>query len=161
MATPILTLRRLAAALPIVFILHVIEEAPGFVAWFNSLVARQISQQLFLAVNATAFVITVFVAVVVAVGRERVSAFVGVGWVGFLMLANGIFHLIGTLALGRYCPGVITGTLLYLPLSLLFMRAVVLELSVPPRVVLAVALLGGIPMYIHGYLIVFRGSRLF
>jgi hypothetical protein len=29
------------------------------------------------------------------------------------------------------------------------------------RVGHAVALLGGIPMYIHGYLIVFRGSRLF
>jgi hypothetical protein len=147
--------------LPIVFILHVIEEAPGFVPWFDSLVAHHISQQLFLTVNATAFVITVFVAIVVAVGRERVSALVGVGWVGFLMLANGILHLVGTLALGRYCPGVITGTLLYLPLSLLFMRTVVLEFGVPLRVVLAVALLGGIPMYIHGYLIVFRGSRLF
>lgn len=161
MATRVLTLPRLAAALPIVFILHVIEEAPGFVAWFNSLVARHISQQLFLTVNATAFVITVFVAIVVAVGGERGSALVGVGWVGFLMLANAIFHLVGTLALGRYCPGVITGTLLYLPLSLLFMRTVALELALPPRVVLAVALLGGIPMYIHGYLIVFRGSRLF
>lgn len=147
--------------MPIVFILHVIEEASGFVAWFNSLVARHISQQLFLTVNATALVITVFVAIVVAAGRESVSALVGVGWVGFLMLANGIFHLAGTFALGRYCPGVITGTLLYLPLSLLFMRTVVLELALPPRVVLAVALLGGIPMYIHGYLIVFRGSRLF
>ena len=68
---------------------------------------------------------------------------------------------VGTLVLGRYSPGVITGTLLYLPLSLLFMRAVVRELKLPPQLVIAVALLGGIPMYIHGYLIVFRGSRLF
>jgi hypothetical protein len=159
--TPVLTIPRLAAALPLVFILHVSEEAPGFVAWFNSLVARHISQPLFLAVNATAFVITVFVAILVAAGRDRASGLVGVAWVGFLMLANGIFHLVGTLVLGRYSPGVITGTLLYLPLSLLFMRAVVRELKLPPQLVIAVALLGGIPMYIHGYLIVFRGSRLF
>jgi len=77
------------------------------------------------------------------------------------MLANGLFHIVGTVALGRYCPGVVTATLFYLPLSLLFLRAVVRELGVPLPLVGAVALLGGVPMYIHGYLIVFRGSRLF
>jgi hypothetical protein len=142
-------------------IVHVIEEAPGFVAWFNSLVTPRISQRSFLSVNGTALVITVLVAIVVATAHEPVSGLFGAAWVGFLMLANGLFHIVGTVALGRYCPGVVTATLLYLPLSLLFLRAVVRELGVPSLGVGLVALLGGAPMYIHGYLIVFRGSRLF
>ena len=77
------------------------------------------------------------------------------------MLANGLFHIVGTVALGRYCPGVVTATLLYLPFSVLFLRAIVRELGVQSLAVGFVAVLAGAPMYIHGYLIVFRGSRLF
>ena len=158
---PLLTLRRFALLLPLVFVLHVVEEAPRFVAWFNSLVTPGITQRLFLSVNAFALTITLCVAVLVAITREPAAGLVGVAWVGFLMGANGLFHIVGTIALGRYCPGVVTGTLLYLPVSMLFSRAVVHELGVRPVTAGVVALLGGIPMYIHGYLIIFQGSRLF
>jgi len=155
------SLRNMALALPVVFILHVIEEAPTFVSWFNSLVTPTITQSSFLSVNVVALLITLIVAAVVSISPGPVSGLVGTAWIGFLMLANGLFHIVGTVALGRYCPGVVTATLFYLPLSLLFLRAVVRELGVPLPLVGAVALLGGVPMYIHGYLIVFRGSRLF
>ena len=155
------TLPKLAAALPVVFVLHVAEEGPRFVPWFNSLVAPPISQRLFVAVNVVALVITFVVAILVAMTRDRVSVLVGVAWVGFLMLANGILHVAGTLVHGRYCPGVLTALLLYFPMSLLFMRAAVREAGLSPWAVLAVAILGGVPMYVHGYLIVFQGSRLF
>jgi hypothetical protein len=112
-------------------------------------------------VNVVALVITLVVAFLVATARDRVSVLVGIAWVGFLMLANGVFHVVGTVVHGRYCPGVVTALLLYFPLSLLFMRAAAREVALSPWAVLAVALLGGVPMYVHGYLIVFRGSRLF
>jgi hypothetical protein len=147
--------------MPVVFVVHVTEEAPRFVAWFNSLVTPGISQPLFLSVNGVAFLITVIVAFAVATVREPAAGLTGAAWVGFLFLANGIFHIIGTVALGRYCPGVVTGTLFYLPFSLLFLRAVVRELGEPAVAVGIAALLGGAPMFVHGYLIVFRGSRLF
>jgi hypothetical protein len=147
--------------MPVIFIAHVFEEAPRFVAWFNSLVTPTISQALFLSVNAIALVITVVVAAVVAGSHETASGLIGVAWVGFLMLANGLFHIVGTVALGRYCPGAATATLLYLPFSIFFFRAVVRELRLGWLAVGSVALLGGAPMYVHGYLIVFRGSRLF
>lgn len=147
--------------MPLVFLVHVFEEAPGFVTWFNRLVSPRISQNLFLTVNASGLVITLFVALLVCVAHEPVAGLIGVVWVGFLMLANGLFHLVATLALARYCPGVVTGTLLYLPLSVLFLRAVVRELGVSRFTVAVTAVLGGLPMYAHGYLIVFRGSRLF
>jgi hypothetical protein len=154
-------LRILAIALPIVFIMHVAEEAPGFVAWFNSLVTPDITPRLFLSVNATGLLITLVVASLVATSRDTLVCIVAVAWVGFLMLANGLLHVVGTLVHLRYAPGVITGSLLYLPLSVLFMKAVVREREIRWRTVLLAALVGGVPMYIHGYLIVFRGSRLF
>lgn len=155
------SLRALALALPVVFVCHVTEEAPRFVEWFNSLVTPGISKRLFLSVNATAFAITLVLGGLVAMSRQAALAVITVAWVGFLMLANGIFHLVGTVVHGRYSPGVVTGTLLYLPVSFLFMRAVVRERAVTWPTVVLVALVGGIPMYVHGYMIVFRGSRFF
>ena len=160
-ATRVPGIRILAIALPIVFAIHVAEEAPRFVAWFNSLVTPGITQRLFLSVNATALLITLAIASLATTSRDTGVCIVAVAWVGFLMLANGVLHLVGTLVHLRYSPGVITGSLLYLPLSILFMKAVVRECAIPWRTVLLAALVGGVPMYIHGYLIVFRGSRFF
>lgn len=84
---------RLVLLAPIVFALHVVEEAPGFVAWFNSLVpARPITDDLFYTVNAVAFVITVAVAGVLAATREAGAVLGALAWISFLMLANGLFH---------------------------------------------------------------------
>jgi len=154
-------LRILAVALPCAFAVHVAEEAPSFVAWFNSLVTPGITQGQFLSVNATAFFITLAIGSLVAMSRNAALSILAVAWVGFLMLANGLFHLVATLVHWRYSPGVVTGSFLYLPLSILFMRAVVRECRIRWATILLVALMGGIPMYVHGYLIVFRGSRLF
>jgi hypothetical protein len=152
--------RTLSLALPVAFLLHVAEEAPSFVAWFNRRVTPQISQESFLTVNFTAFVVTVAVALSLLASRARPTALVAVAWVGFLMLANGLFHLVATIADGAYCPGVVTSVLIYLPLSLLFIARVAGEARIPPAAVAAAALGGAVPMAVHGYLIVFRGSRL-
>jgi hypothetical protein len=77
------------------------------------------------------------------------------------MLANGVLHIVGTIAHARYCPGVVTGTLLYLPYGVLLLRKTVRDLGLTPAVVLGTAALGGVPMLVHGYLIVFQASRLF
>jgi hypothetical protein len=155
------SLRRLVLLAPVVFILHVIEEAPGFVAWFNSLVPRGITQSLFLEVNAVALTVTVFAALLVVTSPGPASGLVLAAWVGFLMLANGLLHFVGTIAHARYSPGLATGTLLYLPYGALVLRGIVRDLKVKPAAVLAVAAIGAVPMLVHGYLIVFRASRLF
>ncbi len=156
-----MTLGRLVLVAPVVFILHVSEEAPGFVAWFNSLVPRGITQSLFLAVNAFALAITVLIALLVASSPGRASGALLAAWVGFLMLGNGVFHLVGTVAHGRYCPGVVTGTVLYIPFGSLLLRQIVRERGLRPSVALGAAALGAVPMLVHGYLMVFRSSRLF
>jgi hypothetical protein len=145
------TLRRLAMALPIIFLAHVLEEAPTFVEWFNSLVARGISKPLFLSVNVVAGLITLGLCAMVVAAPGPPAGILLSAWVGFLMLANAAFHL----------AGVVTATLLYIPAGILTLRAISREARVAPAAVLLAASIGAIPMVIHGYLIVFRGSRLF
>lgn len=157
----VLTLRRMALALPVIFLIHVLEEAPRFVEWFNSLVARGITTPLFLSVNVVAGIITIAVAAMVVAAPGPPTGIVLSAWVGFLMLANAVFHIAGTLAHGRYGPGVVTATLLYLPAGILTLRAVWREAGLPAAAVALAASIGAIPMVAHGYLIVFRGSRLF
>ncbi len=152
---------RLVLLAPLVFCVNVLEEAPQFVPWFDSLVQRGISRELFLAVNVTAFVITVLVAVCVAATRNRPAMFVAVGWLGFLLFANAVFHLVATAVHAKYSPGAVTAALLYLPYFAWFTILVHKRYAVALLNLLATALLGGLPMFVHGYPIVFRGSRLF
>ncbi|MGQ0429384.1 MAG: HXXEE domain-containing protein [Gammaproteobacteria bacterium] len=161
MAGPWFTLRRLALALPLVFALHVAEEAPTFVAWFNAHVEPDIAAQTFWSVNGFGLVITIAMAALAAASSERGAALVATAWVGFLMLANGLFHVVATIADGAYAPGVVTAVLLYLPMSALWFAVVAREQTLPLSVVTFVALVGGMPMFVHGYRIVFEGSRLF
>jgi hypothetical protein len=146
---------------PFIFVAHFLEESPRFVEWFNAHVARGITSGLFWRVNISALVITIM-----AVGIERLSSSVfslslAVGWLSFLMLANAIFHIVGGVVDERYVPGLATAILLYIPYySWFFMRAVK---SGRVKVIglVTAAVLGSLPMLIHGYLILFQGSRLF
>jgi hypothetical protein len=155
---PIVVLALLA---PVVFLLHVAEEAPGFVPWINSLMDPDISQPSFLRVNAGCFVITLAVSLALAATREWGAGLVSLAWFGFLFFANAIFHLVATAVHGRYSPGAVTSLVLYLPHFAALFALLVRRLGIPALGAAAVTLLGAAPMAVHGYLIVFRGSRLF
>ncbi len=155
------TITWLALLAPIIFVIHVMEEAPTFVAWFNRLVEPDITEGMFLRVNATALVITVILAALLAATREPAVAVLDLAWMGCLMFANGIFHLTATVVHRTYSPGAVTAAVLYLPYFAVLFWVVLKRLRVPLGVALVATVLGGLPMAIHGYLIVFRGSRLF
>src|SRR5215213_9547276 len=146
---------------PFIFVCHFLEESPGFVEWFNGHVARGISSGLFWRVNIAGLVITLVVVGVEWFSRSAFSLGVAISWLSFLMLANAVFHVVGGLVDGRYVPGLVTAILLYLPYySWLFISAVKSR-RVKTVGLIAGAVLGSLPMLIHGYLILFRGSRLF
>lgn len=151
----------LALLAPIVFVIHVVEEAPTFVPWFNSIVEPDISESRFLAVNAIAFIITVALGGALAATRERAIAVVNLAWLGFLMFANALLHLTATAVHHRYSPGAVTSLCLYLPYFALLFAVVLRRLRVSWGVALLATALGSLPMAAHAYLIVFRGSRLF
>jgi uncharacterized membrane protein HdeD (DUF308 family) len=146
---------------PLIFVSHFLEESSGFVIWFNSHVDRGITPGLFWRVNITALVITLIVVAFEWFSRSASSLTLAVAWLGFLMLANGIFHVVGAFVDRSYVPGLATAALLYLPYySWLFVKGVKSK-RVGVLVLILAAVIGAIPMLAHGYLILFRGSRLF
>lgn len=146
---------------PFVFIAHFLEEAPGFVRWFNEHVARGITPGLFWRVNLSCLVITLMVVGVGWLSRSALSLFLAIGWLGFLMAANALLHIVGGIVDGRYVPGLATAILLYLPYyGWLFTKALKCGMAGATTLIIA-ASLSAMPMLIHGYLIIFRGSRLF
>jgi len=152
--------RVLVAFAPLVFIAHVLEEAPGFVAWFNSHVSRGISPQSFWQVNVTALMITVAVSVVVWFDTSAGTALTTVAWLSFLMGANALIHITGAVVDGGYVPGLVTAIFVYVPYcGLIFW--LVKRGGVSGNGLLVTAGVGAIPMLIHGYRIIFLGTRLF
>ena len=150
----------LTAFAPLVFLAHWWEEAPGFVEWFNAHVARGITQETFSQVNMTALVITVIVSLIAWIDASNGSVIANVAWLSLLMGANAVLHIGGAIIDRAYVPGVATALLLYVPyyaLVLLHAR----RRGIQRAVLIATSLAGAMPMLVHGYLILFRGSRLF
>ena len=146
---------------PVIFVCHFLEEGPGFVEWFNAHVARGITDALFWQVNLTALAITIVVVALEWVSPSPFSAVALVAWFSFLMLANAILHVVGSLHDRAYVPGLVTAVALYLPFGVWLLRQMVQSRRLRAGTLAAAAMLGALPMLVHGYLIIFRGSRLF
>lgn len=146
---------------PLVFVAHFLEESLGFVPWFNAHVARGITTDLFWTVNATALLITVFVVLVYRAGESSGALVLLVAWLSFLMLTNAVFHITGAIVDRGYVPGLVTAILLYLPYCGWVASQVVRTRRVAPGLLAAVVVVAGIPMAVHGYRILFLGTRLF
>jgi hypothetical protein len=156
-----ISLRALLRAAPLIFIVHFLEEGSRFVHWFNAHVARGISESLFWSVNFTALGITLGVVAAEEVSQSRASAMLVVGWLSLLMCANALFHVAGATMDRAYMPGVVTAVLLYLPYYTVVIWRVRSLGRMSPTAIGACAVVGALPMLVHGYLIVFRGTRLF
>ena len=97
------------------YALHVAEEYfGGFPEWLALIIGRPLPRADFLAINAVALVV-VIIAIRAATRRESL------GWLAIAiataLLVNGLAHTLGTMITGTYSPGLITGVVLYLPLS--------------------------------------------
>lgn len=146
---------------PLVFVAHFLEEGPRFVPWFNAHVARDITTDLFWVVNATALLVTVLVVLVFRASESAVASVILVAWLSFLMLTNAIFHITGAMVDQGYVPGLATAILLYLPYCGWVAVQVVRNRRVAPGLLAGAAVAGAIPMAVHGYRILFLGTRLF
>jgi len=150
----------LLPAAPLIFVCHVLEEAPGFVEWFNSHVTRGISPDLFWRVNISAFVVTVILVALDVLYRSQASAGVCVAWLSFIMFANAVFHIVGSAVDQRYVPGLITAFFYIVYCGVLAANFVKNGRMTSTALVILV-FLGSTPMLVHGYLILFHGGRLF
>ncbi len=105
---------------PVATALHVLEEWPRFPRWARRFASPRYSDREYLITHA----IAVGLALVTAVGLRVLP----IPWVVFLFFAflfgpgvfcNALFHAAATVRSRAYCPGVLTGLFLYLPLSFL------------------------------------------
>jgi hypothetical protein len=146
---------------PPIFVAHFLEESRGFVPWFNAHVTPGITDGLLWTVNFTGLVILVIVVAAHRTAGSPVTLLAAVAWISFLLLANGVFHVVGAVVDRRYVPGVVTAGALYLPYCGWLAREVLRRRDVSHGLAALAAVLGALPMAIHGYLILFCGSRLF
>jgi len=152
---------RIVLLAPVIFIFHFLEESPWFVDWFNSHVSRGITSGSFWRVNLTALIITLLAVGIEYLSRSAFSLTLIVGWLGFLMLANAVFHIVAAVVDRSYVPGLVTAILLYVPYYVWLFASAIKSRRSNALILVAVAGLCSIPMAVHGYLIVFRGDRLF
>jgi hypothetical protein len=93
-------------------LVHVAEETlTGFMKWFKEFLGFRISVTEDVVVNAI-FLIALAIGALVS----NTYPIFSLGAVGFVFI-NFWFHVIGTIKLRRYSPGLISAALLYLPLS--------------------------------------------
>jgi len=153
--------QRTLLAAPVIFICHVVEEAPSFVSWVNAHVEPDITAQMFWNVNLSGWVITLIVTGAAWLMPSPPVFLFAAACLSFLMLANAALHLIAMLVFQSYAPGVITATLLYVPFFFWVIKKMLHTHAVERAPLLSATLLGACSMLLHGYLIVFEGSRLF
>src|ERR671912_2575885 len=103
--------------LPATYSVHILEEwrgGEGFPAWFSRMMGAELSVERFLALNTYALVGMTLGVVSAVLFRQMRWLLVGFGAVVFV---NALAH-VGASALTRsYSPGLVSGTLLWLPLG--------------------------------------------
>jgi hypothetical protein len=152
--------RLLILLAPLIYMAHILEEAPGYIRWLNSVVDHGVPDQgHFFAGNLPSIAITALTAVIAAATLNRAALLVMLAWLSYFMFANAVFHIVATVVLHRYSPGTITAALLYLPYFAWFVRY--MRSRVPAWAIAGVALTFGMPMFIQAYMIVFRGTRFY
>jgi len=156
MSTP----RRLLALAPLVLLAHVVEEAPGFLDWFNRHAEPDLTMGGFLAINAFGLLVTVLLAVPSVGSPNHLLALGLIGWLSFLMLANGLLHIAASLVFREYVPGTVTAGALYLPYFLAATVTICRNSGVRPRAAILAATIGAVPMAVQGISVLTVGRRI-
>jgi hypothetical protein len=103
---------------PVALLLHVVEEWPGFPHWARRFASTAYSDREYVATHLLAVGSAVAAAVLLSRSAEPAIAFAVVA----LLLAPGLFwnacfHVGATCWCRTYCPGAVTGLLVYVPFS--------------------------------------------
>lgn len=124
--------RRLIWLMPAVFAVHIVEEyGAGFPGWVSSMFGQPMAAQTFLVNNAAFMVILLGLTIWAAARPSALSAFFLLCWASGNLFWNFVFHLATTAIFDRFSPGLVTATLLYLPVSVVVAWAALAQRVVP------------------------------
>jgi hypothetical protein len=125
-----LPFRRLVWAIPVAYLLHLAEEtAGGFPGWASHALGGGIDGTVFALSNVCFMAIVLGLTAWASLTMARPAVLLLVVWTSGHLFWDCLFHVVMTVALRRYSPGLITGCLLYFPLSLA-LGAVILDQKV-------------------------------
>ena len=143
----ILAFRDAVMLFPVAVMLHVLEEWPGFPRWARRFASPGYSDRAYLVTHALAIGGALALALLLRVYSPPWLLFLFFAfWFLPGVLCNACFHVGASVLSRAYCPGAITGALLYVPLSLWLAHLALDEglLAAP-----ALGLAGGIAVAFH------------
>lgn len=142
-----LTFRGAIVAFPIAVALHVFEEWPGFPEWARRFASPAYSDREYVTIHVVAIVSAALTAALLRAYPKPWLVFAFFAFV-FLpgVLCNAGFHAAASVWSGRYCPGVATGLLLYVPYACL-LAGLALREGILPLPALLVALALAVPFH--------------
>ena len=128
---------------PMVFALHVMEEAPRFTTWVNRYASKQFTQANFIQNNALGMALGIVFCILVWLSPSRAIVFLFFATCVTQAFFNIFFHVGTTVAFHAYSPGVITSLILYPPLVFYLTRLAYQEGLLTGRMGILVFCLGG------------------
>lgn len=135
---------RLIWLLPIAFAAHIAEEyLTGFPRYAGEISGHAMELPLFLGGNIAFIAIMALLVRWAAKTRSAKASFWLLTWAAGNQFWNFVFHFVLVLAFDRNSPGLITGTLVYFPLSLALWQAALAGRVVRPSTLIVAILLGG------------------
>ncbi|MBO9375332.1 HXXEE domain-containing protein [Sphingomonas histidinilytica] len=135
---------RLIRWLPVAFAAHVAEEyLTGFPGYAGEISGHAMDLPLFLGGNIAFIAIMAALVGWAARTRGATANFWLLAWAAGNLFWNFVFHLVLVLSFDRSSPGLVTGTLIYFPLSLALWQATLAERIVRAPMLIGAILLGG------------------
>ena len=122
------TFYRLVWLLPIAFLLHVTEEyLTGYPAYAGAVTGHPMPLAVFLGSNIAFIVIMALLSRWTVTTHKPSAIFWTLAWAAANEFWNFAYHLISVVAYDRHSPGLVTGSLIYVPLSALLWQAALAE----------------------------------
>jgi hypothetical protein len=137
------TFPRLIWLMPAAFALHIVEEYQGnFPVWVTHVLGGSFNYLAFAVNNAVFFAIMVGLTVWVGKSGSRLAVFFLIAWTSGNIFWDALFHVLTTAKFDRYSPGLITSSVLYLPISLVVGTATLQSKALSVRAFLGALTLG-------------------
>jgi len=108
--------------LPIFYLIHLLEEfyaGIGLPAWLSNVFNAELSNQDFILINVFGLAIMILNALLTSFGKGKDLMLIALTT---LLFMNGFIHLIASGLTWSYNPGVVSGTLVYIPLGFIFFK---------------------------------------
>lgn len=114
--------KHIAWLLSVAYLIHLSDECfsgMGFHNWFSKIFDVNLSLNDFIIINSSGFLATVIIAILYHFGK--INNFI-ITALCFLFFINGIIHLASSIMTSTYSPGIISGTVIYMPIGFLVFK---------------------------------------